>query len=73
MAFIFLVLIISRILTSVYVTISSHCVLSTHTVIVKSVKKTIDKHCCSYMLNINDQLVINCNDSRLLCLMLATV
>ena len=27
---------------------------------------TIDKHCCSYMLN--DQSVINCNDSRQPCL-----
>ena len=31
----------------------------------------IDKHCCSYF--VNDQLVINCNDSRHSCLMLIIV
>ena len=24
----------------------------------------VDKHCCSYMFNVNDPLVINYNDSR---------
>ena len=34
----------------------------------------LDKHCCSYMFDdVNDQLVINCNDSCRPCLMLVIV
>ena len=34
----------------------------------------VDKHCCSVVTcDVNDQLVINCNDSRRPCLMLVIV